>query len=148
MGLFVALLLRRRQFIGGAVLLLVGSCLMLKGLAAAFLLKPAFWEFWLGAGAARGLALGCVFLLALIWVPRRAQSVLCSIALLSGLGITVLAPDLLRAGAPLSLFSWSYGQLLNFNGLTHAALLVWPLVATGYLFALAGRKSDAAAEVA
>jgi len=43
------------------------------------------------------------------------------------------------ARAPLGLFSWSYGQLLNFNGLTHTVLLVWPAVASLFLFALAGR---------
>ena len=142
-GLFVALLLRRREYIGGAVLLLLGTCVMLKGVAAALLLKPSFWEHWLGAGAAQGLAVGAIALLALIWLPRRAQSVICSVALLSALGITILAPDLLFAGAPLSLFSWNYGQLLNFNGLTHTAVLVWPVVASAYLFALAGRESEA-----
>ena len=48
-------------------------------------------------------------------------------------------PDILFARAPLSVFNWSYGQLLNFNGLTHAVLLIWPIVASVFLFALAGR---------
>ena len=34
-----------------------------------------------------------------------------------------------------------YGQLLNFNGLTHAALLVWPVLTAVWLFALAGRPA-------
>ena len=37
------------------------------------------------------------------------------------------------------MFSWSYGHLLNFNGLTHLVLLAWPLVASAYLFVLAGQ---------
>jgi VanZ family protein len=146
-GLFVALLLRRREHIGGAVLTLLGACVMLKGLAAALLLKPSFWEHWLGAGSARGVAIGAIALLALIWLPRRAQSVLCSVALLSALGITLLAPDLLFADAPLAQFSWSYGQLLNFNGLTRTAALAWPVVASTYLFALAGRGPGEQAQV-
>lgn len=144
-GLFVVLLLRRREHVGGAVLLLVGSSLMLKGMAAALLLKPSFWEHWLSAGAGRGVAAGCLVLLALVWLPRRAQSVLCSVSLLSALGVSLLAPDLLFMNAPLSHFSWSYGQLLNFNGLTHAVLLVWPMVASVYLFAQAGRDAPEAA---
>jgi len=31
--------------------------------------------------------------------------------------------------------------LLNYNGLTRAALLVWPLLTAAWLFALAGRPS-------
>ena len=40
---------------------------------------------------------------------------------------------------PLTLFNWRYGQLLNFNGLTHTVLLLWPLAAALWLFALAGK---------
>jgi hypothetical protein len=49
--------------------------------------------------------------------------------------------DLLAARAPLTLFSWRYGHLLNFNGLTHTALLLWPLAASAWLFALSGRPA-------
>jgi hypothetical protein len=37
------------------------------------------------------------------------------------------------------LFSWRYGQLRNYNGLTRTILLVWPLMVALWLFALAGR---------
>ena len=37
------------------------------------------------------------------------------------------------------MFAWSYGHLLHFNGLKHFVLLVWPLLATAYLSAFAGR---------
>jgi VanZ family protein len=141
-GLFVTLLLRRRQHIGTALLTLLASSAVVKAAAAWVLLKPNFWERWLEPGSARGLAIGCLILLALVWLPRRVQSVLCSVSLLSALGINVIAPDLVITGTPLSLFSWSYGQLLNFNGLTRTALLLWPVLATAYLFALAGRSSE------
>ena len=42
---------------------------------------------------------------------------------------------------PLATFDWHYGQLLNYNGLTRAALLVWPLLTAAWLFALAGRPA-------
>jgi hypothetical protein len=138
-GLFVVLMLRERRHIGGAVLIFVGIGVMLKGIAAALLLKRSFWEHWLGMGPVLGLLLGGVLLFGFVRLPWRVQSVLCSVALLSGLGTTLFAPDLLLIGAPLSQFSWGYGQLLNFNGLTRAALLVWPLVVSVFLFALAGR---------
>jgi len=66
---------------------------------------------------------------------------LCGITLLSSLGTPLLAPELLAAPAPLGLFDWRYGQLLNYNGLTHTALLLWPLLAAVWLLGLAGRPA-------
>ena len=64
---------------------------------------------------------------------------LCAVALLSSVGVPLLATDLVGAGAPLTLFTWRYGQLMNFNGLTHTVLLLWPIAAAAWLFGLAGR---------
>jgi len=138
-GLFLSLLLREGRSVGGAVLLLIGAALAAKGLAAAFLLKPAAWGHLLAPGVSTGVAVGALLLLAAISLPRPAQLAFATVALLLSLLTTLLAPDLLFARAPLSMFSWSYGHLLNFNGLTHAVLLVWPLAASAYLFVLAGQ---------
>ena len=140
-GLFLSLLLRERRFVGGAVLLLLGAALAAKGIAAAVLLKPAAWEHWLSPGVSTGVAAGALLLLAAIWLPRPAQLAVATVALLSSLFTTLLAPDLLFARPPLSLFAWSYGHLLHFNGLTHLVLLIWPVVASAYLFVLAGRPN-------
>ncbi|MEP7181339.1 MAG: VanZ family protein [Betaproteobacteria bacterium] len=138
-GLFLALLLRERRLVGGAVLLLIGAGLVVKGVAATLLLKPAVWDHWLSPGVSMGVAGGALLLLAAIFLPRPAQVALCAIALLSSLLATLLAPDLLHARAPLAQFNAPYGHLLNFNGLTHTVLLVWPLAASAFLFALAAR---------
>jgi hypothetical protein len=140
-GLFLTLLLRERRFVGGAVLLLIGSALLVKGIAAAILLKPAAWEHWLSPGVSTGVAVGALLLSAAIWLPRPVQVAAATVALLSSLLTTLLAPELLFASAPLSLFAWSYGQLLNFNGLTRTVLLGWPVVASAFLFVLAGRPN-------
>ena len=140
-GLFLALLLRERRFVGGAVLLLICAALAAKGVAAALLLKPNAWEHWLSPGVSTGVAAGALLLLVAIWLPRPAQVAVASVALLLSLLTTLLAPDLLFARPPLSLFAWSYGHLLHFNGLTHLVLLCWPVVATAYLFALAGSRN-------
>jgi len=71
---------------------------------------------------------------------------LCGVALLTSLLTPVLASDVLDARAPLTLFSWRYGHLLNFNGLTHTVLLLWPIAAAGWLFALSGRPAWGAPE--
>jgi VanZ family protein len=138
-GLFLALLVRDRRFAGGAMLLLIGATVVIKGVAATLLLKPAVWQHWLSPGVSTGVAAGALLLLVAIWLPRPVQVAVATVALLSSLLTTLLAPDLIFARAPLSHFSWTYGQLLNFNGLTHTVLLAWPLVASAYLFALAGQ---------
>ena len=138
-GLFVALLMRERRQVGVAVVATVVVALLAKGIAAATLLKPAAWEHWLSPGVSTGVAAGALALPMFLYLPRPVQVATCAIALLSSLLSTLLAPDLLHARAPLSLFNWSYGHLLNFNGLTHTVLMLWPLAASAFLFALAGR---------
>lgn len=138
-GLFLSLLMRDRRFVGGAVLTLVGAALLAKGIAAAFLLKPGAWAHWLSPGVSTGVAVGSLVLLVAIWLPRPAQVAVATVALLSSLLTTLLAPDLLFARAPVAMFAWSYGYLLSFNGLTHMVLLLWPVAASFYLFTLAGQ---------
>ncbi len=138
-GLFLALLLRERRYVAGAALLLVGAAALVKGIAAAALLRPAAWENWLSPPVSLGVAAGSLLLSLAIWLPRPAQVTLAAVALLSSLFATLLLPDLLFARAPVGLFNGSYGHLLNFNGLTHTVLLLWPAVACAFLFALAGK---------
>ena len=138
-GLFLALLLRDRRHLGGAILLLIGTAFLLKGLAAWLLLKPAAWEAWLKPGVAIGIAAGSLVLLLAVFLPRPAQVAACAIALLSSLLLPLFESDVTAMPAPLTLFNWRYGHLLNFNGLTHTVLLVWPIAAAAWLFALAGK---------
>ncbi len=138
-GLFLALLLRHRRSLGAAVLALVAIALVLKGVAAALLLKSAAWVYWLEPGTSLGVAAGALVLMLAIWLPRAVRTTLCAIALLSSLVAPLLVPDLWRARAPLALFDWPYGHLLNFNRLTHAVLVIWPVLASAYLLWLAGQ---------
>ena len=84
-GLFAALLARDRRYAGGAVLLAVGAALLIKGIAAFLLLKPAVFESWLSYGVLLGIAAGALLLLPAILLPRPAQVTICAIALLSSL---------------------------------------------------------------
>ena len=140
-GLFTALLLRRHRRTGTIVLALIAGALAVKSIAALILLKPAVWESWIRPGTLIGIAAGAVALRIALALPRPVQVAACAVALLSSLGAPVLAPESLTARAPLALFDWHHGQLLNFNGLTRAALLVWPLLTAAWLFALAGRPA-------
>jgi VanZ family protein len=140
-GLFATLLLRRRRNVGTIVLAMIVGALVLKGIAAAAMLKPAMWQAWIRPAAILGIAVGAALLRIAIALPRPVQVALCAIALLSSLGAPVLAPETLTGRAPLALFDWHYGQLLNYNGLTRMALLVWPVLTAAWLFALAGRPA-------
>jgi VanZ family protein len=138
--LFVALLLRRREYFGVVAVLFIGASLALKAGAAMLLFKPAVWEHWLRPGVGIGIACGALALLVAVWLPQRVRMIMCAVALLSSLLAAVLMPDLLLAQAPLARFDWNYGHLLNFNGLTRTVLLVWPLLATLHLLVLFGRR--------
>lgn len=138
-ALFMALLVRERRFAGGAALLLVGLALLVKGGAAMLLLKPAAFAAWLSPGVLLGVAAGALLLFPATLLPRAAQVAVCAVALLSSLLVPLLAPDLMFAAPPLTLFNWHYGHLLNFNGLTRIVLVAWPLAAAAWLFVLAGR---------
>jgi VanZ family protein len=138
-GLFLALLLRERRFVAGGVLVLIGVALLLKGIAASLVIRPSIWETWQRPGVLMGIGAGALLIPVAIHLPRPVQVAACAVALLASVGTPLLAPDLLAADAPLTLFNWRYGQLLNYHGLTRTILLVWPLCAAAWLFALAGR---------
>jgi len=140
-GLFLALLLRERRYVGGAVMLLIGVALVLKGFAATMVLKPAAWEAWLKPGVSIGIAAGALGLLLAAFLPRPVQVAACAVALLSSMLVPLLASELAPTHAPLTLFNWRYGHLLNFNGLTRTVLLVWPIAAAAWLGALAGQPA-------
>jgi len=140
-GLFLALLLHQRRYLGGAGLVLIGVALMLKGAAAAVLLRSTMWDNWLKASVTFGVVAGAIALLLMTRLSRPVQTTLCAIALLSSLIAPLLAPDMWQARAPLALFDWPYGHLLNFNGLTHAVLVVWPVLASCYLMWLVGQPA-------
>ena len=144
-GLFLALLLRHRRFVGGAVLVLIGMALILKGLAAVVLIRQSVLETWIKPGVSLGVAAGALVLLLAVWLPRPLQTTLCAISLLASLVPPLIAPDMWRARAPLALFDWPYGQLLNFNGLTHAVLVAWPILASMYVLAVAARRANVGA---
>lgn len=140
-GLFAALLLRRRHNAGEIVLALIVGALLLKGITAIVMLKPAVWQTWLKPGALVGIAVGGVLLRIAIAMPRPVQVAVCAIALLSSLGAPILAPETLAGRVPAALFDWHYGQLLNYNGLTRSVLLLWPVMTAAWLFVLAGRPA-------
>ena len=85
-GLFLALLVRERRFIGGAVLLLVGAALLVKGAAAVLVLKPAVWEDVAASRASRSAwRRALLVLFFVVFLPRPVQVATCAVALLASL---------------------------------------------------------------
>ena len=140
-GLFVALLLRHRRYAGTVVVAMIVGALLLKAFAAIVMLKPSVWHTWIRPPMLAGIAAGALLLRVALALPRPVQVALCAVALLSALGAPVLAPETLTGPVPTALFDWRYGQLLNYNGLTRVALLLWPVLTALWLFVLAGRPA-------
>ena len=145
-GLFVTLLVRERRYATGTALLLIGLALLLKGGAAMLLLRPDAFVSWISPGVLLGVVTGALLLVPASLLPRPARVAGCAVALLSSLLVPLLAPDMMFAAPPLTLFNWRYGHLLNFNGLTRIILVAWPLAAAAWLFVLAGRPGWGSAE--
>lgn len=129
-GLFTDLVMRKRFLGGVALVIVIAFAVAMKTLAAHWFLTPIAWENWLRPGNALGIAIGATALTVLFWLPRAVKSIIAGISLISGALIPLLLPDLVLQRAPLSQFAWSYGQLLNMNGLSRTVILVWPFVAT------------------
>ncbi len=140
-ALFVTLLMRDRATAGGAVLLLIGTALVLKGSAAAWLLKPALWQSWIRPGVLAGIAAGALLLPLAMALPRPVQVATCGVALLASLVPPAMEIEAMGARASMGVFEWRFGQLLNYHGLSHTVLLAWPILAAGWLFGLAGRPA-------
>jgi VanZ family protein len=145
-GLFTDLAMRKRWLGGIALVVMIASAVLLKSIVAEWVLTPVAWSSWLRPGHALGVATGSFLLMLLFWLPRRVKSVLAGIALLSSVLIPLLLPDLALQRAPLSQFSWHYGQLLNLNGLTRTIVMVWPFVATILLLLRFGEESKRSKE--
>jgi len=139
MGIFVALIVRNRRHLGAAMLVLIVVASITKGIVSLAMLRPPPWQSWLRPEISTGIALGALLLLASINLPRAALVVICTVSLLLSILLPPLLTDQPSVHSALSLFNWRYGQLLNFNGLTHSVLLAWPLLAAAWLFALAGQ---------
>jgi VanZ family protein len=146
LGLFVALLVRERRHFGLALLATIVVASASKGVVAAAMLRPAPWQSWLRPEVSFGIAVGVLLLLALIHFARPVLIVASTVALILSVVLPPIVSDSQTSRVALALFDWRYGQLLNFNGLTHTVLRVWPLAAATWLFALAGQPQWGAAD--
>jgi VanZ family protein len=132
-GLYVTVLMQRRLTGFVLALVLVLAAFMLKALAASLLLKPVLFLDWMGPETLVGIGLGLLLLAACAALPLRIRIYFAAVFILSGAIISKIAGRYTSLTDALKLFSWPYGQLLNFTGLTLYLNEVWPFLALIFL---------------
>lgn len=139
LGMLLLTLLRQRRHAVSALLLVLCMVAIAKFIAAAVLLKSWALLLWLNSEAMLGTFTGALLLLAASWLPRTR---LIPVAALTALAYLVLAHGVLDSGAPSSamrLYQWSYGHLLNYNGLSKTVALAFPFLLLAYLWRIRSR---------
>jgi len=140
LGILLLMLLRSRRHSVAGILLVLFMIALTKFIAAAVLLKSWALLLWLNGEVMFGIFAG-VLLMALIgWLARpylmRLGAVVAALYL-------ILAHGILDSGSPsaaMRLYQWHYGHLLNYNGLSQTAMLLFPVLLLGYLWRGAIRR--------
>ena len=132
-GLFVSVLTRPgvRAFRWALGFITLGF--LLKLLAAGVMLKPPLLFDWLGVDTGAGIGIGVLLLALLVRLSHRVRIYLATMLIFAGGLLAKLAAIYDSLPALLRVFSWPYGQLLNFSSLTRGLHEVWPLLALIYL---------------
>jgi len=133
-GLLITSLARQRLIALVATQALFATAFCLKLFAAEILLKPQVASEWHSEETLAGLAIGSLLLLMLSLLPLRLRTYVAAVVILAGAMLTKLAGTYGAIHQMLRLFSWPYGQLLNFAGLTLYLNEIWPLLALIFLF--------------
>lgn len=114
------------------ILLLLGSALLAKSMAAALFFGQGHAFAWVTPGSAGGLMLGGLMMAGLTFAPRAVQRRVAAAALLLAVLAVNLVPENPYFTATLQ--TWSHGRLLNANGAAEILSIVWPFVALWFLW--------------
>ena len=132
-GLYLTALMQRRATAFGLALLLVLAAFLLKAFAASVLLKPVLFLDWMGPETLVAIGFGLLLLAACAALPLRIRIYFAAVFILSGAIMSKIAGRYTSLTDALKLFSWPYGQLLNFTGLTLYLNELWPFLALLFL---------------
>jgi VanZ family protein len=133
LGILLLTLLRERRHTISALLLVLCAVTLIKFIAAAVLLKSWALLLWLNSEAVLGIIMGMLLLIAAMRLLRIWLLVFGALAAISYL---VLVQGLLLDSTPsaaMRLYYWHYLHMLNYNGLSQLALVLFPLLLLGYL---------------
>lgn len=133
LGILLSTLLRERRHTISALLLVLCAVTLIKFSAAALLLKSWALLLWLNSEAVLGIIIGLLLLIAAMRLLRIWLLVVGALAAIAYLG---LVQGLLLDSTPsaaMRLYYWRYLHMLNYNGLSQLALVLFPLLLLGYL---------------
>lgn len=116
-----------------AALLLMSIAFVLKSLAAVVMLKPAAAFDWLETGTTIGMAAGIFLLLLSARLAFGWRAFFAATFVVAGALLAKLFGHYAGVGDVLGVFSWRYGQLLNYTGLTYYLNEFWPVIALVFL---------------
>lgn len=133
-GLLLRLLARSAWSAVLAMGALVAAAMLIKLGAGLLLLRPEAALAWLSPEALVGVGYGAFLLVFALPASARAATLLCALTLLAGIGVAQVQPQPASPAIALRLFSWHYGQLLNYTGLARFVAELWPFLALIYLY--------------
>jgi VanZ family protein len=113
------------------VILMMIAAVAVRSAAFAVLFEPAEAFEWATPGALTGLAVGSVFALLALSLPRVPAATLAGLLLMAATVLVNIAPD--NPYQAYTLAAWPQGHFLNFNGLTRLVSLAWPFAALAYV---------------
>lgn len=134
LGILLSTLLRERRHSMNALLFVLFGVTTLKFLAAATLLKSWALLMWLNSEAVLGIFIAILLLLAVLQLAFRRVIVYGAVAACIYLAFVL---SLLLGSAPSAaqrLYHWHYIHMLNYNGLSQLAILLFPILLLGYLW--------------
>lgn len=134
-------ILQPKRPVNTVVCFLLLMAIIMKWCLARFLLKPAEIFHWFSLATVLAMSVG----LYLSWMLRRVTvpviAILGALALSAVVALGELWTQPLVQKSLLQLFSWKYGQLLNYNRLSAIIARLWPALVAVYLLWIAWRDA-------
>jgi VanZ family protein len=134
LGILLSTLLRERRHTLNGLLLALGTVTLIKFIAASVLLKSWALLLWLNSEALLGMIAGILLLTFALRLPRSWLIVFGALAAVSYL---LLLQFLLFDNKPstaMRLYHWHYIHMLNYNGFSQLAILLFPILLLSYLW--------------
>jgi VanZ family protein len=140
LGILLFTLLREIRYTFNALLLVLFCVILIKFVAAVMLLKSWALLLWLNSEAMLGMLAG---LLLLAVVKRFRHSRILASGVLASIAYLLLIFDLFinsQPSAAMRIYHWHYIHMLNYNGFSQIAILLFPVLLLSYLLRAALRK--------
>lgn len=134
LGILLSTLLRERRHSMNALLLVLFGVTLLKFLAAAVLLKSWALLIWLNSEAVLGILIAILLLLVALRLALKWLIFYGGLA--AGIYLALVLSLLLGSSSTAAqrLYHWHYIHMLNYNGLSQLAILLFPILLLGYLW--------------